>query len=192
MNINDMGNIYIPDISGFSNFVNDIEILHGQEITGELIEEIIDSNDLGLEVSEIEGDAVLFFKLGEPIPFNKIHSQSIITLERFKYRVDEIQKKLICKCNACSSVNNLSLKFIFHYDNIKVMNIKNFKKLFGSGVILAHRLLKNNLKEKEYIIFTKKYFDLTVNEEIKLYNNTPSIQFLESFGEIECYHLKLS
>ncbi|KAB2841802.1 MAG: DUF2652 domain-containing protein, partial [Melioribacteraceae bacterium] len=116
MNNTESANIYIPDISGFSNFVNEIEILHGQEITGELLEEIIDSNEIGLEVSEIEGDAVLFFKIGEPVPVNQIYEQSVNILKRFNRKKKEIQEKRICRCNACSSVKSLKLKFILHYD----------------------------------------------------------------------------
>lgn len=191
MDSTESANIYIPDISGFTNFVNDIEILHGQEITGELMEEIIDSNELGLEISEIEGDAILFFKLGDPIPIDQFYRQSVNTLKRFKQKIGEIQKKRICRCNACSSVKNLTLKFILHYDYIKVMDIKNFKKLFGKGIIIAHRLLKNNIKESEYIIFTKNYFDLVGNKENDKFQNIPSKQYLENFGEIDCFHMKL-
>ena len=58
--------LYIPDISGFTRFVNDTEIQHSQHIIEELLEVILQSNELNLEVSEIEGDAVLFYREGEP------------------------------------------------------------------------------------------------------------------------------
>jgi len=191
MNNTESANIYIPDISGFSNFVNEIEILHGQEITGELLEEIIDSNEIGLEVSEIEGDAVLFFKIGEPVPVNQIYEQSLNILKRFNRKKEEIQEKRICICNACSSVKSLKLKFILHYDSIKIMNIKNFKKLFGKGIIIAHRLLKNNIKENEYLIFTREYFDKVKEKNNYEFLNIPSKQVLESFGEIDCLYIIL-
>lgn len=184
-------NIYIPDISGFSSFVNEIEILHGQEITGELLVEIIDSNEIGLEVSEIEGDAVLFFKIGEPLPVEQFYEQSVKTIKKFNQKKEEIQKKRICRCNACSSVNNLRLKFVLHYDAINIMDIKNFNKLFGKGVIIAHRLLKNNIKEDEYLIFTRDYFDKVEKNKNYKFQCIPSKQFLESFGEVDCLYIKL-
>lgn len=59
--VNDTGTfslLFIPDISGFTKFVTAVEIDHSQHIIAELLEIIIDSNELGLTISEIEGDAV--------------------------------------------------------------------------------------------------------------------------------------
>ena len=53
--------LFIPDITGFTEFVNNTEIEHGQHIISELLEKIIDSNELSMEISEVEGDAVLFY-----------------------------------------------------------------------------------------------------------------------------------
>ena len=57
--------IFIPDISGFTEFVHTTEVAHSQHIVRELLEKIIDSNMIGLEISEIEGDAVLFYRMGD-------------------------------------------------------------------------------------------------------------------------------
>ncbi len=51
--------LFIPDITGFTKFVNDTEVAHGHHIVAELLELIIDSDQLGMTVSEVEGDAVL-------------------------------------------------------------------------------------------------------------------------------------
>ena len=56
------GLIFIPDISGFTRFVNQTEIEHSSHIISELLETLIDTNQLGMEMIEIEGDAILFFK----------------------------------------------------------------------------------------------------------------------------------
>ena len=60
------GLIFIPDISGFTRFVNETEIEHSRFIIEDLLETIINSNQLGLQISEIEGDAILFYKFGDP------------------------------------------------------------------------------------------------------------------------------
>src|SRR5688500_20320658 len=59
------GLLFIPDISGFTRFVTDMEIEHSRHIIQELLEILIDSNEIGLEISEIEGDAILFYKFGQ-------------------------------------------------------------------------------------------------------------------------------
>jgi hypothetical protein len=47
------GLLFIPDISGFTEFVTNIELTHNHHIIQEFIEVLIDENDMGLEVSEI-------------------------------------------------------------------------------------------------------------------------------------------
>ena len=54
--------LFIADISGFTKFVNETEITHSSHIISELLEIIIGQNELKLEVAEIEGDAVFYYK----------------------------------------------------------------------------------------------------------------------------------
>ena len=44
------GLLFIPDISGFTRFVTDMEIEHSRHIIQELLEVLIDANELGLEI----------------------------------------------------------------------------------------------------------------------------------------------
>ena len=62
------GNVlfFIPDISGFTKFVSETEIGHSQHIIKALLEVLVDSNSIGLKVSEFEGDAILFYRSGAP------------------------------------------------------------------------------------------------------------------------------
>ena len=57
--------LFIPDISGFTQFVSETEISHSQHIIEEVLEAIIDANEIDLEISEIEGDAILFFRANQ-------------------------------------------------------------------------------------------------------------------------------
>ena len=56
------GLLFIPDISGFTRFVNEVEIEHSRFIIQQLLETLIRANDSNLQISEIEGDAILFYK----------------------------------------------------------------------------------------------------------------------------------
>ena len=58
------GLLFIPDISGFSRFVSQTEIEHSRLIIQELLEILLNANQMGLEVSEVEGDAILFYRFG--------------------------------------------------------------------------------------------------------------------------------
>ena len=69
------GLLFIRDISGFSKFVNEVEIEHSRFIIQQLLDLLINANDSGLEISEIEGDAILFYKFGEPEQLSVLYNQ---------------------------------------------------------------------------------------------------------------------
>nr|WP_296323553.1 DUF2652 domain-containing protein [Winogradskyella sp.] len=54
--------LFIPDISGFTNFVQTTEAEHSQHVIAELLEVLIASNTQELKLAEIEGDALFFLK----------------------------------------------------------------------------------------------------------------------------------
>ena len=69
------GLLFIPDISGFTKFVHESEIEHSRFIIQELLEILINANQIGLEISEIEGDAILFYKYGDPPALQELYKQ---------------------------------------------------------------------------------------------------------------------
>jgi Protein of unknown function (DUF2652) len=68
--------LFIPDISGFTSFINEVEVDHSTRLITGLIETIIESNILDLKVSEIEGDAVLFYRFGDEPSFEELVKQA--------------------------------------------------------------------------------------------------------------------
>jgi hypothetical protein len=149
--------IFLPDISGFTEFVNKTEIEHSQHIISELLETIINSHHLGFTISEIEGDAILFYKNSSIPSFKEILDQSKEMFINFHKHLKNIEVNSVCQCGACRTASNLSLKFITHIGNIKEVKVKEFNKLIGSDLILAHRLLKNNIPSNEYLLLSEKY-----------------------------------
>jgi len=160
--------LYIPDISGFTDFVNKTEINHSSHIISELLEIIINSDKFGMSVSEIEGDAVLFFK--EDIPsITDLIEQCQHTFINFHSYLRRYDTERICRCGACETATQLSLKFIIHKGNVEKINVKDHQKLHGSDVILIHKLLKNSIPEKEYILITDQFeIDPASNEIDKM------------------------
>ena len=146
--------IFIPDISGFTSFINEIEVEHSTHIITELLEIIIESNILKLKVSEIEGDAVLFYRIGDEPSFIEIAKQAEVMFLEFHRHLKYYDRDRICQCGACSTTHKLSLKFVYHFGRTTLRKIKKHEKLFGPDVTLAHRLLKNNIQEDEYLLLT--------------------------------------
>ncbi len=146
--------LFIPDISGFTNYVKHTEINHSRHIIAELLELIIDSNDLDLTVSEIEGDAVLFYKTGDLPTVQALLEQSKKMFVAFHNHLKSYQAARICQCGACTSASGLSLKIIVHFGEIELIKVKNHTKPYGQDVILVHRLLKNSIDINEYVLLT--------------------------------------
>ncbi|MBT8218263.1 MAG: DUF2652 domain-containing protein, partial [Bacteroidia bacterium] len=151
--------LFIPDISGYSNFVNETEADHAIHIVQELLETIIDSDSLGLEVSEIEGDAIFFYRPGAPPDLAILLEQVRRMFVNFHAQLKRYETHRICDCGACSTATNLTLKFITHYGSFSEANIKGRKSLFGNDVILVHRLMKNGIDSNEYALFTHQVLD---------------------------------
>ena len=146
--------IFIPDISGFTKFVNNTEITHSQHIIHELLEEIIDANEIGLEISEIEGDAVLFYREGTAPTVTELLAQVQRMYTRFHGLLAKYRTHRICHCGACANAHKLSLKFIVHYGETVKRKLKKFHNIFGKDLIVAHRLMKNEIPHDEYVLFT--------------------------------------
>ncbi len=149
------GLLFIPDITGFTFFINNVELTHGKKIIKELLELLIDSNELGLDISEVEGDAILFYKFGEPPSIRKIYEQVEKMFLQFHQHLRDFENCRTCECKACSSAISLTLKIITHYGEFTVYNVKSFFKLIGKDIIVAHQLLKNDINIHEYWLVTK-------------------------------------
>ncbi len=149
------GTIFIPDISGFTKFINDTEIGHSQHIIAELLDLIIEETGTYFEISEIEGDAILFYRYGEIVDFDFLISLCERIFMKFHEHLKYYNRDKICHCGACSSAEILSLKFILHFGVISSYTVADRLKLLGKDIILAHRLLKNSIPHHEYILITE-------------------------------------
>jgi len=184
--------LFIPDISGFTDFINQTAIEHSQHIISELLEIIINSNNLDLIISEIEGDAVLFYKKGNIPNATEIIQQSKEMFLHFHAHLHEIEKTNVCQCGACKSVSNLTLKFITHIGDTQEVSINTFNKLIGSDLILAHRLLKNKIASNEYLLLSEAYFNqyASVNEIFEEWITIQSSnEVIDKFGTISIKHI---
>lgn len=187
---------FIPDISGYTKFVKQTEVLHGQHIISELLEILIDSNELGLTLSEIEGDALFFYKLDGMPDKNEVIKQSQTMFTKFHQHLRKYQGHRICECGACRGAGNLTLKIIAHAGPVDFITVKGQKKPYGQDVILAHRLLKNQVDSKEYVLLSDSYMS-QVNSSISKadfpwLNLKQGNTEYESLGRVHYYYSSLT
>ncbi len=160
--------ICIPDISGFTEFMSDTDIELSSIVIPSLLNKIIYANDIGLKVSEIEGDAILFYKNGELPSFKNLINQCRKFYVKF-YEQIKVLKEEHKKHNDVSNIPDiLGLKIILHYgESIGSVQIGKNIKLMGEDVIVAHRLLKNDIKKDEYLLLSESLMDNYKDEVIE-------------------------
>ena len=184
---------FLPDISGFTNFVNNTAAEHSQHIISELLEILIDNQNLGLDLAEIEGDAIFYYKHGSiPSPEDLMAQVKTMYLA-FHNHLAKYEHNRICDCGACSTASELTLKFIVHAGTMSFIQVKDNRKPYGSDVILAHRLMKNSVPCDDYLLVSEnlvKAWDnksIEVNEELKVEHGCSSYES----GEINYEYIKL-
>lgn len=152
--MNNQGLLFIPDISGFTEFINQTEIEHNRLIIQELLETLINANCLRLKISEIEGDAILFYRFGKPPALHEMYKQVETMFCNFHRQLKEYSERRICQCRACKNAKDLTLKVVSHYGEFSTYSVREFSKLIGKDVIKAHQLLKNDIPLHEYWLVT--------------------------------------
>src|SRR5689334_6353423 len=153
--------LVLADISGYTAFMrhHDTSILHAEQIITELLETVIDSSDHPLQVSKLEGDAVFFYAVSDndEATAKDVLRQAVAFSKAFAEKERELIGRSFCTCDACTQIDKLKLKIFLHFGDVAFKRVKHFEELAGRDVILIHRLLKNSIPSKEYILMTKDF-----------------------------------
>ena len=160
--------LFIPDISGFTNFVKSVEVEHSKHIISELLEALIASNALNMELAEIEGDALFYYLEDDKLSHTDLINHIRQLYLTFHTTLRTFESKRICQCGACTSTTHLKLKFVSHYGPSNFIEIVNTKKPYGPDVISIHRLLKNEIEENEYVLITDQLKEQLTGMETSL------------------------
>ena len=178
---------FIPDISGFTHFVKNVEVEHSRHIISELLELIIDNDQMDLDMVEIEGDSVFFFKPNHIPDADEIIAQVKRTYIKFHEHLKLYESRRICECGACSSAASLRLKFVVDVGESETITVKESQKPFGESVIRVHRLLKNNVDSNEYVLYTSDLLDGATSAHLEdgWQNIKASFSSYDELGRIE-------
>ena len=157
----------IPDISGFTQFMSDTDYELTAAVIPSLLNKIIYSNTLNLQVSEIEGDAVFFYKTG-PLPsFKDLIQQCRTFYTEFYAEIKRLKIQYKDHEHVQKIPDILGLKIVVHYGKeIGSVQIGKNIKLLGEDVIIVHRLLKNHISQHEYLLLSKVLMDQYKDETI--------------------------
>jgi len=156
------GIILIPDFSGFTEFVFNTKLYTGEYIVRQLLSTLIDMNDQYFDISEIEGDAILFYRYDNHPSYDHISRMLWNMRNAFNQKIKELSKEL-------SMSIDMSLKFIVHYGKFSQYTIGSFKKLYGKTVVEAHQMLKNEFTENpSYALFSHSFLENSESEKSEI------------------------
>ena len=152
--------LLLADISGYTGFMAGVEQAHGVDFSEgipaaySVLGALLDTVILGLEpdfaLVKLEGDAVF-----AAAPAASLDGQGDRTLEKLQamYRsFTEGRTRAIPAsdhmCTACPAVAHLDLKVVLHRGQSVRQAVGSGSDLLGPSVNIAHRLLKNTIRER--------------------------------------------
>jgi len=156
--------LLIADISGFTGLMRHkvISMNHAKQIVVRLLKALIGSSKPPLRVAELEGDAVFFYALCNSKNANEVMENVKAQIGKFFHtfqcELESLETLRTCTCEACENAVSLKLKQVVHFGDIALETIDRFEKLFGLDVIVVHRMLKNTVQKKEYVMMTEPVY----------------------------------
>ena len=145
------GLLVMADISGYTKFVAGTEADHSREILAELMDGIAKSFGGKLSIDQVEGDALACTTERTDV---EVVDWLRETFRLFHGRLRDIRTATTCPCRACATVQDLGLKFIVHRGEFSRYEVAGRVQLHGNDVNVVHRLLKNTVPLREYLLAT--------------------------------------
>ena len=169
--------LLLADISGYTGFMTGVEQSHGVDfsegipaayaVLGDLLGAVSDGVVPDFEVVKLEGDAVF-----AAAPAARLDGQGDRVLDKLRAMygafIDGRTRAIPARdhlCSACPTVVNLDLKIILHRGQVVRQAVGSGSDLLGPAVTVAHRLLKNTVRER---IGTRPYLLVTGAASIAL------------------------
>lgn len=152
--------LLLADISGYTGFMAGVELEHGVDfsagipaayaVLGALLGTVSDGVQPEFGVIKLEGDAVF-----AAAPAAALDGEGDRVLEKLRsmYRafIDGRTRAIPSTdhlCTACPAVAHLDLKIVLHRGHAVRQAVGSGSDLLGPAVTLAHRLLKNTVRER--------------------------------------------
>ncbi|MDA2979215.1 MAG: DUF2652 domain-containing protein [Actinomycetota bacterium] len=185
------GHLVIADISGYTQFLTDSELEHGDGVVADLLNAIVAAMAAPLAISGIEGDAIFMYgELSHEMSGQTVLESVELMYCAFKAALDTMVQNTTCQCNACVNISGLGLKIVMHCGEYSKQTIGGMTTLSGPDVIAVHRLLKNRIVEEtgiaDYFLVTDQCVsDLGVEKLVASW--TPHTEEYEHIGVVAGY-----
>jgi hypothetical protein len=140
-----------------------------------------------LEIQEVEGDAVFALgadrAVGSPA---RVLDRLDEAFAAFRARQRELEADDSCDCKACRSVGDLDLKIVAHHGRFLRQMVGDRSQVAGVNVVLAHRLLKNGVAGRRYLLLTEDALRWAGVDAAEA-GLAPHRERYEHFGDVRCF-----
>jgi hypothetical protein len=152
------GALLLADISGYTGFLQGVADAHhalvieaeeppaAYALMSSLLDRIVTELEPHFRLAKFEGDAVFATSVDGDA---SVRGADLLGCLRachagFEERLAEASSIWTCRCDSCSRVGTLGLKFVLHHGTFVVQRIAGSEELLGPDVNTVHRLLKNH------------------------------------------------
>ncbi|MBC7654348.1 MAG: DUF2652 domain-containing protein [Oligoflexus sp.] len=156
---------FIPDLTDFTKFMTSTEPIFANKVITVMLNKMAGANILTMNIAEIEGDAIFFYRKGRLPAVNKVAQQSKLIFETFNEVIATFKESDPENHEKYLSKDQLGVKIIIHHAYINIAKINGKVKLLGEDVILVHKLLKNSINLACYILLTDSYLEKLRNKK---------------------------
>lgn len=182
--------LLIADIGGYTSYMqwNRTHLAHAQLTVAGLLEAVINAGK-GLKLAKLEGDAAFF---SAPDGNAKVVVCERLSRMRaaFLARRERMKNDIACQCASCEQLQTLSLKFVVHLGEVADQRVKRHVELAGFDVILVHRMLKNTVPVREYVLMTDAVA-ACLDEQMRGLC-TPLVHVFDGIGETPTHYIDLA
>lgn len=154
--------IVIADIAGYTSYLAGVELDHAQDILADLIDTVVGALRPTFRLAKLEGDAAFTYAMTETVDGSALQDTIEGCYFAFRRRLRDIGQASRCECDACIRIPRLDLKFIAHHGPVARQRIAGREELAGRDIIVAHRLLKNDIEAKLGIVAYALYSEACV------------------------------
>jgi class 3 adenylate cyclase len=186
--------LLLADISGYTGFLNGVEVAHGvdfsgglpagYEVLGALLGVVIDGVQPAFEIAKLEGDAVFAVA-----PADGLDRQGQAVLDRLRAvygAFDAVREERKASatdhiCTGCPVVGTLDLKMVLHRGPAVRQMVGSNAELLGPAVNVAHRLLKNTIQSR---VGPQPYLFLTDPAATGLGLSDVGIEHVEDYPDV--------
>jgi uncharacterized protein YndB with AHSA1/START domain len=140
--------LVIADVSGYTAYLAGVELDHAQDILADLTDAVVAALRPAFRLAKIEGDAVFVHRPADTVDASLLQDSVEGCYFAFRRRLRDIAQATRCQCNACLLMPSLDLKVVAHVGAVGRQRVAGREELVGRDVIVVHRLLKNEIRER--------------------------------------------